>query len=351
MLLDGVYPDGFPMPNLGRDPAWSVLKPAPVASDCASSEKLVEFFRANRPDLDSSWGEYLRRDILDHATFGGMFDPISAFKRRALFQQQLLASLPSAWPDFEPFRGAIMAIVPNGTSNPLCPPNAPNELRERADRFYRDTTLPWIRVRTECLRKAKPEAKIVLLDESNHAAFLPKPDLVAHHIRSFCEQGSAELGGAVDLAMTPRDAINFIRYHGVVLEGSKGLEPSLAAKVAGEPISGSWWGHPKGHEIYELTEKVRDSQAVLVCTLAGDKITYIHRRLWPAFVRVADEFQPAALNSVQEIHTSSGRHQRHDVPFPQWVPRPILASAKMLSRVEARAQIEVWLQRYGAQTR
>ena len=38
--------------------------------------------------------------------------------------------------------------------------------------------------------------------------------------------------------MTLRQALDFIRYHGVVLEGAKGLEPSIAVKVAGEEISG-----------------------------------------------------------------------------------------------------------------
>ena len=148
--------------------------------------------------------------------------------------------------------------------------------------------------------------------------------------------------------MTARQAIDFIRYHGVVLEAAKGLEPSLAVRIAGGPIRGSWWSHPMGHEIFALTQKVRDSKAVLICTLARGKITYIHRRLWPAFVRMARKFPSHALDKVQEVHLPSGRHHRHYIPFPDWVPEPVLNSAKRLSARDAAAEIQVWLQRYGA---
>jgi hypothetical protein len=148
--------------------------------------------------------------------------------------------------------------------------------------------------------------------------------------------------------MTPRQAMNFIRYHGVVLEAAKGLEPSLAEHVAGEPIRGSWWGHPKGHEIYELTMKVHDSEAVLTCTLARGRITYVHRRLWPPFVRMAEKFPPHALDKVREVHSPFGRHQRQDIPFPQWVPEPVLIASESLSAREATHEIQIWLDRYSA---
>lgn len=147
--------------------------------------------------------------------------------------------------------------------------------------------------------------------------------------------------------MTLRQAIDFIRYHGVVLESAKGPEPSLAARIAGGPIVGSWWGHPMGQEIYALLQKVHRSRVVLVCTLAGGRITYIHRRLWPAFVRLARQFPDHALDEVHQVHLPSGRHQRQDVPFPDWVPRSVLTSAERLSASAASLEIDVWLKRYG----
>jgi hypothetical protein len=134
--------------------------------------------------------------------------------------------------------------------------------------------------------------------------------------------------------MDRRQAISFIRYHGVVLEAARGLEPSLAKKVVGGPIRGSWWGHHKGHEIYELTQEIHDSKVVLTCSLAGGRITYIHRRLWPHFIRMACSLPLGALDQVREVHLPSGRHKREDVPFPEWVPDDVLESSK-------------WLERYG----
>ena len=148
--------------------------------------------------------------------------------------------------------------------------------------------------------------------------------------------------------MTLRQALDFIRYHGVVLEGAKGLEPSIAVKVAGEEISGSWWAHPQSHEIYEISRKIRHSRAVLVCTLARGKITFIHRRLWPFFVRVAGEFPKNALDKVEEIHTSNGHHERQDVPFPDWVPADVATVSRSIRLSKARKNVSIWLSRYGA---
>ncbi len=148
--------------------------------------------------------------------------------------------------------------------------------------------------------------------------------------------------------MTPRQVMDFIRYHGVVLQSAKGLEPSLAARIAGGPIHGSWWGHPMSHEIFALIQNVHESKAAVVCTLARGKITYIHRHLWPAFVRMARRFPGHALDKVHEVHLPSGRHQRQDIPFPDWVPESVLNSAKRISAQDAAAEIHVWLQRYGA---
>jgi len=151
--------------------------------------------------------------------------------------------------------------------------------------------------------------------------------------------------------MSPRQVRDFIRYHGVVLQAAKGLEPSLADRIAGETIRGSWWGHRAGQQIFDRIQDVHKSSAVLACTLAGGKITFIHRRLWPAFVRLADEFPPHALDRVREVHLPSGRHVRDDVAFPDWIPEPVAAAALKLSRADARRAIGTWLDRYGIRRR
>ena len=87
--------------------------------------------------------------------------------------------------------------------------------------------------------------------------------------------------------MTLRQALAFIRKHGVVLEAAQGPVPSVAEAIAGGPVRGSWWAHPNGHEIFAVTRAIRDSDEVLVCRLIKGNITFVHRRLWPALVRAA----------------------------------------------------------------
>jgi len=62
--------------------------------------------------------------------------------------------------------------------------------------------------------------------------------------------------------------------------------PSVATLVAGGPIGGSWWGHPSGDEIYHLSNELGDHADVLVSKLVSAKVTFVHRRLWPAIVAV-----------------------------------------------------------------
>src|ERR1700756_1855901 len=72
--------------------------------------------------------------------------------------------------------------------------------------------------------------------------------------------------------------------------------------------AGGWWGHARGKEIFWLTRAVRDSPDVLVCRLVTGKVTYVHRRLWPALVRLARAFAQSDLAALREVHTASGAH-------------------------------------------
>jgi hypothetical protein len=79
--------------------------------------------------------------------------------------------------------------------------------------------------------------------------------------------------------MTAVQALAFVRRHGVVIASGKGSVPSLAEAVAGEPIRGSGWGHPKGGEIFRVLKSIGQSPDVLARRLVDGKITYVHRRL------------------------------------------------------------------------
>jgi hypothetical protein len=142
---------------------------------------------------------------------------------------------------------------------------------------------------------------------------------------------SWDSGGAV----TPKQALAFVEKHGVVLQAARGPVPSFAEHVAGEPIRGSWWGHARGHEIFKLATAVCESGDVLVCRLVDGKVTYVHRRLWPALVKLAARFDQDRLAQIDEEHTASGAHRTVTTPFPQWVPADVRRAADSLSVAEA----------------
>jgi len=130
--------------------------------------------------------------------------------------------------------------------------------------------------------------------------------------------------------------------HGLVLESGTGPVPSLAETVAGGPIRGSWWGHSRGREIFALTRAVRGCPDVLVCRLVDGKITYVHRRLWPAVVRLAKRFPLTHLSQIHEVHTDSGKHAAKEIRFPDWVSREVIAEAASLNEKSALDQLQPW---------
>ena len=137
--------------------------------------------------------------------------------------------------------------------------------------------------------------------------------------------------------VSPKEALAFVKRHGVVLQAARGPVPSLAEAVAGGPIRGSWWGHPKGHEIFRVASAISESPDVLVCKMVEGKVTYVHRRLWPALVKLAKRFRKDQLAKVWEEHTPSGAHRARRTPFPDWVPSEVMGQARALSIADAEA--------------
>jgi hypothetical protein len=139
------------------------------------------------------------------------------------------------------------------------------------------------------------------------------------------------------------DALKLVEEHGVVLASARGPVPSIAEAVAGEPIRGSWWAHPKGTEIFNALNEVDDSPDVLCFRLVLGKVTFVHRRLWPALVCLADELGRDRLTAVKQEHTESGAHRNVETPFPQWVPAEVARAAKALAPDDARQQLGAWV--------
>jgi hypothetical protein len=139
--------------------------------------------------------------------------------------------------------------------------------------------------------------------------------------------------------MRNADALELLRQQGVLLESAQGPIPNLAELVAGQKIRGRWWAHPAGHSIFRVTRYLRSSPEVLTCCLVNGKITFVHRRLWPALVRLASYFDAPRLAAVREVHTPSGSHRRETTAFPDWVPADVIETAASLSTREAREQL------------
>ncbi len=151
--------------------------------------------------------------------------------------------------------------------------------------------------------------------------------------------------------MTPKQALAFVKKHGVVLQAARGPVPSFAEHVAGGPIVGSWWAHAHGHEIFALAEAVSESGDVLVCKLVDGKVTYVHRRLWPALVKLAARFDKSQLAKVDNEHTASGAHRAVSTPFPKWVPDAVRREAALLSIGDAERALAPILAPTPAKTR
>ena len=139
--------------------------------------------------------------------------------------------------------------------------------------------------------------------------------------------------------MDAHDALAFVREHGVVLASARGPVPTLTHAIAGEVIRGSWWGHAQGKHIFALLETVSGEPDILVCRLVEDKITLVHRRLWPALAASAGAFDPARLARVTQVHSARGHHENIETPFPDWLPAAVKDEASRLARDAALAAL------------
>ena len=139
--------------------------------------------------------------------------------------------------------------------------------------------------------------------------------------------------------MKPKQALAWVKRCGIAVESARAHVPSLARTVAGDSLRSSWWAHPKANDIFLLSRVIRRSHEVLVCRLVEGKITYVHRRLWPALVSLAGRFPRQRLAALKEVHTASGKHKLLVTHFPDWVPKEVLQAAQKLTEKEAASQL------------
>lgn len=160
--------------------------------------------------------------------------------------------------------------------------------------------------------------------------------------------------------MTFAGVVALLRKHGLLLVQDKTL-PSIVGAITGESAAGSWWGHPRGQEIFAILERLSDHPDVVFTKLIAGKVTLVHRSFWPALLGVAtsgEEWQTGGLSPdptakelekrllayASQVHTESGKHE---TVLTKWEDSP-LAGVKPLPPEEARRTLEEAAIRLGA---
>jgi hypothetical protein len=168
---------------------------------------------------------------------------------------------------------------------------------------------------------------------------------------------------------------------GLLLKQGREL-PSVAARVAGEDVRGSWWSHPRARAIFAALEELADRPDALLAKLVHGKDTFVHRRLWPALLAVGrsgEDWQLRGLGAgprrllarlaregelsgagaagkelarrllcvARQEHTAAGRHATRLEDWTRWARRHALARSR-LSAEEGRAALEEAVTRLGA---
>ena len=80
-------------------------------------------------------------------------------------------------------------------------------------------------------------------------------------------------------------------FVGLLLEADAEL-PSVTREIVVGPIKGSWWGHPRGREIYAVSRALHEHGDVLATKLVNAKITFVHRSEWGALWSIANSGEP-----------------------------------------------------------
>jgi hypothetical protein len=132
-----------------------------------------------------------------------------------------------------------------------------------------------------------------------------------------------------------------LAHDGVLLESARGPIPNVAELVAGAPIRGSWWAHLQSRRIFAAINALADSPDVARMRLVNRRITLVHRRLWPALLRLEARLPADALVVVEEEHTATGAHRVRKVPLASWADAEIRVEAGALDEQAAVATVPV----------
>ncbi len=71
---------------------------------------------------------------------------------------------------------------------PPLPPNAPADMKAKAEAFWRETWLPFSRSMIERIRKATPAARVVVFENTSHYLFRDREADVIREMTGFYDQ-------------------------------------------------------------------------------------------------------------------------------------------------------------------
>jgi hypothetical protein len=117
--------------------------------------------------------------------------------------------------------------------------------------------------------------------------------------------------------------------HGLLLLSDAAL-PSVTGLVAGAPVRGSWWGHPQGRAMFAAATEVAEHRDVTAVKLVNGKVTFVHRRLWPALLAVGASREPWQMDGLSaparrllERTSREGTLRTDETPAPKDAAREL----------------------------
>ncbi len=108
------------------------------------------------------------------------------------------------------------------------------------------------------------------------------------------------MGAVTVSAAASRRVYNELKRTGFLLLTDNVL-PSVVSLVVGEAVRGSWWAHPRVHNIYDVAQPLGERADVIVAKLVSGKNTYVHRILWPALIAVGSAREPWQLEGLSRM--------------------------------------------------
>jgi hypothetical protein len=131
--------------------------------------------------------------------------------------------------------------------------------------------------------------------------------------------------------------VKLVEKYGVMLASAAGPVLNIAEAVTAEPIIGGWWAHPKGKAIFAALAECDDSEDIRCFKLIDGKVTFVHRRIWPALAVLGhhNSVPSEAITCVQQEHMPTGEHRNFAVPFPDWVDDATAAAAAKMELADA----------------